>query len=696
MNRAAVIVFASAVALLCRAAEGRVERVEVLSRSDVLDGSPFGEAGAYEKIIGQAHFAVKPDDPHNRLIVDLDKAARNASGEVEFAADVFILRPKEPRRASGTALIEIPNRGGKGMLRVIQNGKSSVDPTSAEEFGDGFLMKRGATLIWLGWQWDVRDEKGLMRLYAPVAHDPPPAKVSPDDAFNQPQPITGLVRADFVVTEKREEHPLGHLISGQIGGTEYYCWKTDDPRNVLTVRDGPMEKRRTIPRTEWDFVGSTAAKSEPGPRTIRLKSGFEPGKIYEIVYLARDPVVAGLGFAAVRDFATYLKQEGNDAAPARRVYAMGISQSGRFLRHFLYEGFNSDETGKQAIDGMFVHVAGAGRGSFNHRFAQPSRDAQPTNALFYPTDVFPFTDTPQKEPESGQTSGLLDRARADGVLPRIFYTNTSYEYWSRAGSLIHTTPDGKRDVPLMDNVRIYLLAGLQHFSAPFPPTPMTEPSLAARNLPNPNPVLYFWRALFVAMEEWVRDNKPPPESRYPKLADKTLARREEVRFPAIPSTSKSASTRTMIKPPERVHQPLRLDFGPQWKKRIITKQPPGIGKPFPVFVPQVDKDGNDVGGVRLPELEAPLATYTGWNLREPTMGMPKERVSFLGSWLPFAKTRNENDSRTPITERYSSRDEYLKKFTEAANKLVADRFLLKEDVDALVKRGGDEWDFATK
>src|SRR4051812_47167497 len=563
-------------ALTCGA---RVERIEIVSRNDVLNGTPFGEVGAYEKIIGKVHFAVKPGDPRNRLIVDLDKAPRNANGEVEFAADVFILRPKDAARASGTVLIEIPNRGGKGMLRGIQNGKTSVDPTAAEEFGDGVLMRRGVVVAWVGWQWDVRDETGLMKLYAPIAQgdeNPKPQTPGPNSEATR-TPITGLVRADFVVTEKRDEHPLGHMISGQIGGTEYYCWKPDDPRNVLTVRYGPMEKRRVIPRPEWDFVGSVAAKSEPGPRTIRLKGGFEPGKIYEIVYVARDPVVAGLGFAAVRDFASYLKQEGNEAAPAKRVYAMGISQSGRFLRHFLYEGFNADEHGKQAIDGMFVHVAGAGMGSFNHRFAQPSRDAQPTNALFYPTDVFPFADTPQREPESGQTAGLLDRAKADRVLPKIFYTNTSYEYWSRAGSLIHISPDGKRDLPLMDNVRIYFLAGLQHFTAPFPPTKPTEPSLAAQHLPNPNPVLYFWRALVVAMEEWVRDGKLPPESRYPRLTDKTLVRREEVKFPAVPGAGV----------PERVHQALRLDFGPQWKKRIITKQPPALGKPFPVFVPQV-------------------------------------------------------------------------------------------------------------
>lgn len=674
---ALVFFFASISVLVCRAADARVDRVEVLSRMDVLDGKPFGDAGAYEKIVGKVHFAVRPDDPHNKLIVDLDKAPRNAKGEVEFASDFYILRPKEAARASGTALIEIPNRGGKGMLRVIQNAKNSLDPKTEDEFGDGFLMERGVTLLWLGWQWDVRDEKGLMRLEAPVARE--------KNADGEEKPITGLVRADFVVTEKMDEHPLAHIINGDIGGTEYYCSDPKDPANVLTVRDGPMDKRRLIPRGDWDFVGSIAAKSEPGPRKIQLKGGFEPGKIYELIYLARDPAIAGLGFAAVRDFASYLKQEGNEAVPVKRVYAMGISQSGRFLRHFLYEGFNSDEKGKAAIDGMLIHVAGAGRGSFNHRFAQPSRDAQPTNALFYPTDIFPFADIPQKEPETGETAGLLERAKADNVLPKIFYTNTSYEYWSRAASLIHTSPDGKGDLPLMDNVRIYFLAGLQHFTAPFPPKPPSEPSLAARNLPNPNPVLYFWRALFVAMDEWVRDEKAPPASRYPKLTDKTLVRREEVKFPKIPE----------IALPVRVHQALRLDLGPQWKNRIITKQPPGAGRPFPVFVPQVDDDGNDLGGVRLPQLEMPLATCTGWNLRDPKTGMPNERISFLGSWFPLPKTKSEDDSRRSIAERYASREEYLTKFTAAANRLADERFLLKDDVEALVKRGGEEWDFVT-
>jgi hypothetical protein len=243
---------------------------------------------------------------------------------------------------------------------------------------------------------------------------------------------------------------------------------------------------------------------------------------------------------------------------------------------------------------------------------------------------------------------------------------------------------------LPENVRIYFLAGLQHFTPPFPPARDNERGLAPAYLPNPNPVRWFWRALFVAMDDWVRDGTLPPDSRYPKLSDKTLVRREELKFPTLPD----------VTVPERVHQAFRLDFGPQWKNRIITKQPPAVGKPFPVFVPQVDAEGNDLGGVRLPQLEVPLAAYTGWNLRDPKSGMPKERVSFLGSFFPFPKTKSDaeaaHDPRKPISERYPTRDDYLTKFSDTARKLAADRLLLSEDVDALAKRGSDEWDLVTR
>lgn len=651
-------------------AQARVDHVEITSRSEVLNGRPFGEAGVYEKVIGKVHYAVDPTAAANATVVDLAKAPRNAKGEVEFTGDLYLLRPKDSSKANGTALIEISNRGGKGMLRVVQGATGSADPVTEEEIGDGFLMKHGVTLVWVGWQWDVRREPGMLGLEAPVAKEA------------DGKPITGLVRSDFVVSEKREEEPLGHDMGDSIGGIEYACSAADDPANVLTERDAMLGERRVIPRKDWKFV--EAPKIGPGLRALRLNGGFVPGKIYEVVYRAQDPVVVGLGLAAIRDFASHLKSDRNDVAPVKQVLAMGISQSGRFLRQFLFDGFNADENGKRAIDGMMVHVAGAGRGSFNHRFAQPSRDAQPANTFFYPTDIFPFADQPTTDPVTGQKAGLLDRAAAAEVVPKIFYSNTSYEYWSRACSLIHTSPDGKTDLPLRDDVRIYFLAGVQHFTSPFPPQRATSGASMSQNLPNPNPVLYFWRALFVAMDDWVREGKAPPESRYPKLAERTLVPRGEVSFPKIPGQHL----------PSSVTQAFHYDFGASWKERVISNVPPMVSDPFPVFVPQVDADGSDRGGIRLPELDAPIATYTGWNLRDPKIGFPEQRVSFLGSDLPFPKTKGTNDPRVPLSERYASREKYLESFRSAAEKLAQERFLLSEDLDALVQRGGREWDWA--
>ncbi len=665
-------------ALLVPLAEAWVDRVEILSRTDVLDGKPFGEAGAYEKIVARVHFKVSPRNAHNRIIVDLDKAPRNAAGDVEFSADLFILRPKDAARARGPLLLEIPNRGTKAIIRAFQGANSAANPTTEEEFGDGFLFRRGVTVAWVGWQWDVRDDPGLLRLTAPIARG------------LDGKSLTGLLRSDFVVTEPAAQHPLGHLINGAIGGTEYAVADPDDAANVLTVRDSPLAPRRTIPRDQWQFARLEAGRSVADDRSLVLAGGFAPGKIYEVVYRVKDPVVAGLGLAAVRDLASYFKHDPNSIAPAARVHALGISQSGRFLRHFLRDGFNADESGRRAFDGMLIHVAGAGVGSFNHRFAQPSRDAQPANALFYPTDLFPFADTPQWDPIGGRRAGLLDRAQADGGLPKIFYTNTSYEYWSRAASLIHTSPDGLRDLRPPENVRVYFLAGLQHFTGPFPPSRGSNPALIALFPQNPNPIRWYWRALFANLDAWVADGTIPPPSVYPLLANSTLVARDQLAFPKLPEAS----------PPERMQSAPRLDFGPLWNRGIITREPPRLGASFPVFLPQVDADGNDLGGVRLPELVTPLATYTGWNFREPSAGLPGERISFLGSFLPFPKTRQQRDQsgdpRQSIEERYRSRDDYLERYEAAAIKLRDARFLLPEDVAPVLRRGGEIWDEVTK
>jgi hypothetical protein len=657
-------------------AEARVVRVEIRVRADVLNGQPFGLAGPYEKIVARVHYAVKPGHARNRGIVDLDKAPRNAAGEVEFSADFYVLQPKDAARGNGALLLEIPNRGGKGILSIVNGGAGSLDPTTAAHFGDGFLMRNGFTVAWVGWQADVRDGAERLRLYAPVAR-------------GKDGPIRGLVRADFNVPARQFDHPLGHWIGGAIGGKGYAVAQPDDARNVLTVRDTPASPRRTIPRSEWQFAREVDGKVTRDEAYIRLNSGFEPGKIYEVVYMAQDPLVVGLGFAAVRDLAAYLKHDKDAVAPVKYAYSVGISQSGRFLRHLLYQDFNADEEDRMALDGVISHVAGGGRGSFNHRFAQPSRDGQPFSSLFYPTDVYPFADMPVRDPETGEARGLLDRPIASRTLPKVFYTNTSYEYWSRAASLVHTNLDGTADVAPHENVRIYLYAGLQHFTGPFPPQP-GQGDIRGRWPQNPLPVRWFWRSAITNLDRWVREGVAPPASVYPRVADGTLTALDKLAFPKIPR----------VTTPSTVHLAYRQDFGPDFEwKGIITKEPPVIGQPFASLVPQVDQDGNDLGGVRLPQLEAPLATYAPWNLRHPDIGAPEQRVSFIGSYLPLARTRAEReasgDPRPSIEERYSTRDQYMGLFTAAALKLVKDRFLMPEDLPALLERGAAEWEHAT-
>ena len=658
---------------LASSTEAHVTRVEIVSRTDVQDGRAFGTTGGYEKIVGRVYFAVKPENVHNKQIVDLDKAPRNAQGEVEFSADLYLYKPKDIKKGNGAVLFEVSNRGGRGILRLVDGGNSS-DVNG--EFGDGFLLREGYTIAWLGWQFDVAEDGQKLGLSAPVAHDPVGKE------------IRGLVRSDFTPAQKRDDTPLGHIMLGPNGGKSY---PVDDPagtKNVLTVRDTPEGARQIIPRNQWRFARAVDGKLLDDPHFIHLDGGFLPGKIYEVVYEAKSPVVVGVGLAAVRDFLSYLKYDPQATAPVRRVYAVGISQSGRFLRHFLYQDFNADEQGRQVMDGVIAHVAGAGRGSFNHRFAQPSRDAQPLSSIFFPTDLFPYTDLPEIDPEKGETAGLLDAAYRSHTAPKIFFTNTSYEYWGRAASLIHTSADGLKDAAPGENERVYFLAGLQHFSATFPPQKVTigSPDSITQQRHNPNPVQWFWRALISDMDQWVKDGTPPPPSTYPKIADSTLVPLSKWAFPKIPG----------VNIPHEVNMAYRLDFGPQWKSGIISNEPPKVGKAFAVLVPQGDADGNDLGGVRLPELQAPLATYTGWNLRDPSIGAADLRVSFLGSFLPFARNAAEReksgDPRPSVAERYGSREQYMGNFAEAAKKLIQERFMLPEDLPAVLDRGQREWD----
>lgn len=677
MLRTVRVAFASlAVFAFTTSALARVTRVEVLSRAPLTAESGSG-IPAYEKITARIYFAVDPANEHDKPIVDLEKAPRNAKGEVEFSADLYLLRPLA--KNNGAMLLEIPNRGGKGMLSIVDGGKG--DPSSAADLGDGWLLRQGFTYASLGWQWDA---PGGLKLYAPIAYD------------QGGKHITGLLRDDFTPFKAETEVPLGHIMGTWLGGTEYPVAAPDDARDVLTVRDTPHGQRTVIPRAQWSFAHTVDGRLTPSDRYLRLNAGFVPGKIYELVYVVQDPVVAGLGFAAVRDFAAWVKHapdshSPDSLAPAHYVYASGISQCGRFLRDFLYQGFNADETGKIALDGVLAHVGGGGRGDFNYRFAQPSRDAQPMASIDWPTDIFPFTDLPESDPAEPQNGklGLLDAATQEHVAPKIFFSHTSYEYWGRAASLIHTTADGKADAPIGPNVRIYFFSGLQHFSVPFPPE-MEDGDRLSQNLPSPLPIRWFWRAMIANMDGWVREGKEPPASRYPKIADGTLVPVSKLKFPAIPG----------MKPPADNAQGWDLDFGPNWRAGVLADQPPKVGYDYQALVPQADADGNDRGGIALPEITVPLATYTGWNLRSPAIGAPTQRISFLGSFSPFPLTGSEPkespDPRVPISKRYAGYADYRAKFERALDALVRERYILPEDAPQLLERSKKEWGWVTR
>jgi hypothetical protein len=623
---------------LCAPGFSAVVTVRVADRGDVENGRPFGTAGAYERISARAYFAVDPNSPANKNIVDLALAPRNEDGRVEFSADVVVYKPRDPKRGNGTALLEIPNRGGIGVLNMFQHG-------------DSFLFEQGFTIVDVGWQFDVPEAPGRLRLSTPIAAN-----------------TRGLVRGQFIPDRK-----VTTFIVSDRNHIPYGAIDTNERTATLTVRDRPESAPRVIPRSEWRFEDRSH---------VEYAKGFDPGKIYEVIYTVENSPIAGLGPAAVRDFISFLKYGGGNStallgdqkAFIKRAIGFGTSQSGRFLRTFLYDGFNADEKSRKVFDGVWAHVAGAGRGSFNLRFAQPSRDQHPFFNLWYPTDLFPFTDLPERDPETGVSAGLLDRVTAT-TMPKIFYTNGSYEYWGRDASLIHTTADALQDAPLANETRIYFLAGTQHGPGAKPARNGTQ------NLTNPTDYRWAMRALLADFQSWLKDGVEPPESQYPRIGKDQLVQLGAVQFPKIPA----------IQFPKIMGHAYHLDF---------STEPPKIGKPFPTLVPQVDRDGNETSGIRLPELQAPLATYTGWNLRDSSIGAPDQLFSMAGSFIPFAKTRAERqksgDSRPSIEERYKDKADYLSQVSKAAASLAQSRLILESDIPTIQQSAAERWDAVTK
>jgi alpha/beta hydrolase family protein len=659
-----LLIAAGMLVLAASAADARVVRLRIERREVILDGRAFGAAGPYEKLVGKVDFGLDPLLPRNGEIVDLTLAPRNASGEVEASADFYMLKPVDPRKGNGRLFYEVGNRGGKAMLSTFQKAAGSPDPTTGAQFGDGALMRDGFTLLWMGWQWDVPERPGTMRMEMPIATE-------------NGKPIVGVVRGNFILNQRAD--------TASVADRGHQAYPVLDPTgadNVMTVRDDPTAKGQIIPHTRWRFVDGG---------TVALDGGFEPGRIYDVVYRSSGPRVLGIGLSGARDLISFLKYDTSAANPApglRYAIGWGVSQSGRYLRHFLYQGFNQDEQGRQVFDGVFDQVGGAGRGSFNHRFGQASRDALQYFNILFPVDLFPFTDGPSTDPESGVVDSLLGRAERSGTAPKVFHLLTNSEYFNRAGSLVHTDPTGTRDADLPSNTRVYMIASAPHGPGPFPPVSNVGGGMTGRATLNPLDYSPAVRALFRALDRWIVEDVAPPPSAYPTIAEGTLTPPDSAGWPAIPGY-------------QLPRQPLRafhLNFGADWAKGIVSVEPPEIGKAFVVSVPAVDRDGNVRSGIRLPDIAVPLATQAGWNYRDASIGAPDRLAGEIGSYIPFPRTKADrertNDPRRSIEERYRNRDEYVGRFAAAALDLVARGYVLADDLADLLEHAGQHYEWA--
>ena len=648
-------------------------RFIIRKRQAFAEGHEFPITGAYEKLVGTIYGEVDPTHRLSRIIVNLNKAPRNKRGRVEYSSNFCILKPLDMARGNGKIFFDAPNRGGKRILGFLNDAPEANDPSTLEHAGNGFLMRHGYTIVWCGWQGDLMPIENWLVLNAPVA-------------TNHGVPIVSKVRTEIVVDQKDvKSQPL----SGDERVKSYQAASRDKSLATLTVREQSYGKRIPVPATQWEFAACVKDRRsgkeviKPSSCDLYLHFGFKPGHIYEFIYPAKDPLVLGLGFAVVRDLVSFLRFEFKDSTGKlnplvsgkkttgfTHAYAWGRSQSGRFLRDFVYHGFNEDEKHRKVFDAIAPHVAGGGRVYLNYEFARPVTSSQQHTNQLEP-ELFPHAYNVIKDAQTGRRDGILKRPKTD---PLVFHTQTSTEYWQKRGCLAHTDGKGK-DLPIPDNVRIYVIASAQH-NSPFGSEPAKDDT---QLLVNPLPAGDILRALMVAMDQWATKHIPPPPSRYPSVQDRTLVAPNRTGFPKIPGVSYIGLH----------NRQLFLDYGENILRGKVDIHPPkpiGNGA-YKILVPKVDADGNDLAGIRLPALEAPIGTYTGWNLRP--RGLAQGELSgLLGSFKPFAKSKSQRkktgDPRLSLAERYRDKQDYVEQISRAARTLVDERFLLPEDAERII------------
>ena len=654
--------------------------LQITRREAFADGHPFDDAGPCERLLGRTHFAVDPDARAYADVVDLDKAPRNESGLVEFATDVCILKPV----GSGNRRLFFGygNRGHKRELQFFNDAPASNDPRTLRDAGNGFLMRRGYTVVWAAWEGDLLPGDGRMLLDVPLARD-------------GAEPLTGLVRTEFISDRPGiSTYPL----SGWASARSYSAVSLDRSWATLTRRRYPGDVREPIASDAWTFayteggIGLDAQGAESAlvesDAHIHVFDGFEPGWIYELVYTARDPRPYGIGHAVVRDLVSFLRYDDADrcgganplAGAIDKAYAWGRSQTGRCIRDFVYRGYNADPRGRRVFDGVMPHVSGGGLMWMNHRFAQMISPAgQQYEDHENCSDRFPFAYGASIDHLTGREDAILKRPATD---PLVLHTQSATEYWQRHGSLVHTDSRGQ-DLEPPDNARIYMWASSQHFSDPNASRPARGVCQHYANVVQTSMLL---RAMLDALDAWATHGVEPPPSRIPRRADGTLVEFDawKSQFPGIPG----------VMVPTGVNALPLYDFGPDFESGQLTKEPPDVAHAggYTILVPAVNADGNDIAGVRVPMVEAPLGTYAGWNVRGRGFGFGAMH-QFTGSYIPFPDTDSEaemtGDPRASVLARYRNAGNYGDAIEAAARRLVDERLMLEEDVARVVARAQD-------
>ena len=638
-----------------------ITKIVIDKREPFAAGHEFGVSGAYEKLIGKAYGEIDPKKHHNKNIINLKNAPLNNRGRVEYSMDMLILKPVDMQRGNQTIFYDVVNRGNQA-LRVNFGAERSNNPTTLAHAGDGFMMRQGYTLVWSGWQGDVLPVGGRLTTSFPVAKNP------------DGSPIKRTITTEFVFQKPSFSVPLS-FDRESLDVKPYPAVEESMSKARLYRRAGTHAQRELVSADEWSFARCPDGKTKTASNAdICLAAGFSPNFIYELTYEARDPIVMGLGFAATRDLISFLRYNASDANPLvdkdmktpRWLIGFGSSQSGRFLKDLIYQGFNQDEAGRIVFDGAIPHISASRRTFTNYEFAMPGRFSTGLEGHFIPGDEFPFTYETLTDPISKKTDGWLMRCRQQKACPKIMHWDSGTESWQGRNSLVVGDPLAKKDVPIPDNVRLYYFSSTQHGPTDKPDRGMCQ------QLTNPLSYMETQRALIVALHAWVSKDVPPPPTRYPRISDGTLVSPQQTvqGFPNVPGV------RYLGRPND-----LSINDG--------TIQPANHvkGKEYPLLVPKVDKDGNEIAGVRAVALQVPLATHAGWNLR--AKGFIEDELCYLnGQYIPFAKTKEERektgDPRLSIEERYKDQADYVQRVSHAARALVEERFLLQEDAERLI------------